>query len=61
MLITSEYQVLTPSAYIPPEVGLPEPLLECEPSKGLNDELPLAKVGGLVHAREVAGQSADRA
>ena len=36
-----------------------EPFLEGEPAEGVDDELPLAEVGGLVDAGEVAGDGAD--
>ena len=51
------------SADVPPapEVRLPEPVLESEPPERLHDELALAEVGRLVHARQVTGQGADRA
>ena len=41
-----------------PEVGLPEPVLECQPPERLQDELPLPEVCRLVHGGHVPGQRA---
>lgn len=44
-----------------PEVGLPEPVFEGQPTERLQDELALPEVCGLVHPGDVAGQGADLA
>ncbi len=44
------------SADVPPgpEVWIPEPVLEGEPSEGFDDQLPLSEVARLVHTWQVA-------